>query len=141
MKTYLILLSSLVFTWYACPAIAQTDSVGKKYYAYAHFYANDIDQNTEYISSIFCWVYNPPKNASPDYPSDYLTKWAKAQFKDQLPKEKIKDCTCRFQVDTVAQFYNAAQALHNWSQESTDCNTQGISVIIVTFPVCITENK
>ena len=116
MKSCLILLSSLVFAVYARPAIAQADSVGKKYYAYAHFYANDIDQNTEYISSIFCWVYNPPKNAPSSYPADYLAKWAKAQFKIQLPKEKYKDCTCRFQVDSSGKFYDTEEAFQHWTR-------------------------
>jgi hypothetical protein len=110
--------------------------VGKKYYAYAHFYINDMDQNTEYISSVFCWVCNPPKNAK-SYPSDYLTKWAIANFKQDLPKEKIKDCTCRFQIDSTTQFYNAAQVLKFWTLEQTECIGQGISVTVVPFPECV----
>ncbi len=136
MKVYVILIASLVLTAYSSPATAQTDSVGKKYYAYAHFYANDIDQNTEYISSIFCWAYNPPKNAS-SYPSDYLTKWATSNFKAALPKEKIKNCTCRFQIDSIAQFYSAAEAFRLWTMESKECTDQSITVVIVTFPSSI----
>src|ERR1700679_1504699 len=123
MKFHLILIASLIMALFTKPASAQTDSLGKKYYAYAHFYANDIDQNTEYISSIFCWTYNPPKGFT-GYPSAYLTKWALAKFKDELPKEKYKTTTCRFQIDSTAQFYSAAQALKAWTMESTECTAQ-----------------
>jgi hypothetical protein len=137
MKFHLVLLVSLLLALYTNSATAQTsDSVGKKYYAYAHFYANDIDQYTEYISSIFCWTYNPPKN-TPSYPSDYLTKWAIAKFKDELPKEKYKTTTCRFQIDTTAQFYSAAQILKVWTMETTECTAQSIQVVIVHFPECV----
>ena len=117
---------------------AQTDSVGKKYYAYAHFYSNLDDENTEYISSIFCWVYNPTKNST-TYPGDYLTSWAISNFKENLPKMKIKGCNCRFEIDSTRQFYSASEAVRLWNLESKDCTVQNIDVIIVTFPSCIVK--
>ena len=134
MKIRIILFLLLVV--YIRPVNAQSDSAGKKYYAYAHFYSNIDDENTEYISSIFCWVNNPPKNAK-GYPGDYLTKWAISNFKEQLPHEKIKDCTCRFQIDSTGKFYGAAETLRLWTLESKDCSVQNIAVVIVTFPACI----
>jgi hypothetical protein len=134
MKIYIVL--SLVFAAYTNSVTAQLDSVGKKYYAYAHFYTNVDDENTEYISSVFCWVFAPTKNAK-GYPGDYLNKWAISNFKEQLPQEKIKDCTCRFQIDSTGQFYSAAEALRLWTLESKDCSVQNIAVVIVNFPACI----
>lgn len=122
------------------PATAQTDSVGKKYYAYARFYSNDEDENTEYISTVFCWVYNPPKNAT-SYPGDYLKKLALATFKAALPKERIKDFNCRFQVDSTSQFYSAAEILRLWTLDSKECTNENISVVYVPFPACIDKNK
>jgi len=127
---------SLILLAYTSSLSAQSDSVGKKYYAYAHFYANDIDQNTEYISSVFCWVFAPTKNAK-GYPGDYLTKWAISNFKEQLPHEKIKDCTCRFQIDSTGKFYSAAEAVRISTLESKECSVQSIDVVIVNFPACI----
>jgi len=126
--TFIVLLAS------SSAIVAQADSIGKKYYAYAHFYSEDM--NTEYISSVFCWIYNPPKNSN-TYPNDFLTAWAKSNLKNILPKIKAKDCTCRFEIDGTTNYYSADNAIRLWNLEMSECTNQGIDVEIVNFPPCI----
>lgn len=133
MKIRVVLIAWFLVVACTGPATAQLDSAGKKYYAYAHFYSNKDDENTEYISTVFCWVYNPLKKTT-SYPGDYLTTWAISNFKAALPRKKIKDCSCRFQADSTAPFYSDAEALRLWMLESQECTAENISVVIVPFP-------
>ena len=132
LKNAILLLSFILILTSSKKAVAQTESIGKKYYAYAHFYSEE--DNTEYISSVFCWIYTGPHNF-PSYPNDTLTVWARSNFKDALPKAKLKGYVCRFAADSIG-FYNAEEAFNSWNMEMKELNNQSIAVVIVTFPPC-----
>jgi hypothetical protein len=129
----LFVLANILLLVFTVHVVAQSDSIGKKHYAYAQVYSDDT--YTEYVSSVFCWTNNSPKSVQPSV-SDSLTNWAKAIFKNSLPDIKIRGCTCKFEIDS-ARYYNADEALKNWNQKIDECHVQSISVVIVTFPNCM----
>lgn len=133
LKNTTLLIGFILLLTSAKNVTAQTDSIDKKYYAYAHFYSED--NATEYVSSVFCWVYTGPHNF-PSYPNDSLIAWAKSNFKDALPKIKSKGYICRFAMDSTG-FYNASEAVNSWNMEIKELNNQNVAVVIVTFPPCM----
>jgi len=133
LKNATLLIGFILILASATNLVAQSDSIGKKYYAYAHYYSED--NNTEYISSVFYWVYTGRHNF-PSYPNDSLTAWARSNFKEVLPKAKSKGYICRFAKDSSG-FYNAKEAVQSWNIEIKELNNQNIGVVIVTFPTCM----
>jgi hypothetical protein len=118
---------------FSTKAIAQTDTAVKRYYAYASFFSADMQ--TEYISSVFCWVYKAPQNPQ-TYPPDFLMAWCKSNFKDHLPKVKPNGYICRFQLEGGG-YFTAEEAVKYWNEEIKESTNQSIDVVIVTFPTCI----
>jgi hypothetical protein len=134
LKNVILTLTTIVLLTYSSIVAAQSaDSIGKKYYAYAHVFSKD--GSTEYISSVFCWVYNPPQKLA-TYPNDSLTAWVKAFFKEHIPTTKLKGCACKFEIEGTDKFYTAEDAVRYWNLEIKECNDQNIDIVIATFPAC-----
>jgi hypothetical protein len=133
LKYFIFVVPTLLISTFSKPAIAQSDSVGKKNYAYAYFYSSD--NYTEYISSVFCWTKNSSGN-SPEYPNDYLTAIAKSLFTNNLPDIKVRRCTCRFEIDS-SHYYTSDEAQKSWNLKISEFKNQNINATIISFPDCI----
>jgi len=136
LKNAILLLTSTSLLTFSKALIAQSDSISHKCYAYAHVFSKDM--STEYISTVFCWTYNPHQN-SPTYPNDSLTAQAKLIFKNALPKVKLNGYDCKFKMEGTNNFYTAADAVKYSNLEINECTNQGMDIEIVTFPPCITK--
>ena len=134
LKNIFITLTALVLLASSGRVIAQADSTSNKHYAYVHFYAEDT--YTEYLSSVFCWSYNP-SNKSPTYPNDSLVKWAKAIFKTNLPDVKVRRCVCKYTKSDGSFYATLEQATKSWNMEMTESKGENTTVVIVSFPDCM----